>query len=65
MQAPEKRIKLKELLKELLPLVTLGADNFDKKTLETQLVETVLFATLDFCIPSSSSCLLSTRDSTC
>ncbi|KAG0628245.1 hypothetical protein M758_1G012500 [Ceratodon purpureus] len=39
--APEKRIKLKELLKELLPLVTLGADNFDKKTLETQLVETL------------------------
>ena len=65
MQTPEKGIKIKKLLKELLPSVTLGADKFDKKTLETQLIETVLLAILDFCIPSPPSCLHSTRDGTC
>jgi len=52
MQAPEKGIRVKELFKELLPLVTSGAVIFDKKTLEKQLVETVLLAILNFLIPS-------------
>lgn len=41
LKTPEKGIKIKKLLKELLPSVTLGADKFDKKTLKTQLVETL------------------------
>lgn len=55
MQAPEKGIKIKELFKEVLPLVTSRAVDFDKKTLEKQLIETVLLAILDFHIPLSLS----------
>ena len=63
MQAPEKGMKIKELLKELLPLVTPGADNFDKKTLETQLAKTVILATR---LPSPPRRYLhSTRHTTC
>lgn len=46
LQTPENSIKIKELLKELLPLVTTGAVGFDKKTLKKQMVETVLLSTL-------------------
>lgn len=41
LKTPENSIKIKELLKELLPLVTSGAVGFDKKTLEKQMVETL------------------------
>jgi cell growth-regulating nucleolar protein len=41
LKTPENSIKIKELLKEILPLVTSGAVGFDKKTLEKQMVETL------------------------